>query len=63
MAENSLPLKTRRLIAPLLTFIIVIVLALLIGAIAVAITGKSPLLAIQELFRAQLVHKQVWRQL
>jgi general nucleoside transport system permease protein len=54
MAENSLPLKTRRLIAPLLTFIIVIVLALLIGAVAVAITGKSPLLAIQELIQGAI---------
>ena len=44
-------LTTRRFITPLLTILIVVVLALMIGAIAVLIAGKSPLLAIQELIQ------------
>src|SRR6185503_16959339 len=51
MSEKSLSLTTRRFITPLLTFLIVVALALLIGAVAVLITGKSPLLAIQELIQ------------
>jgi simple sugar transport system permease protein len=41
----------RNLLVPIVAFVILIVIALLIGAIAVAITGKSPLLAIQELIQ------------
>jgi len=51
MPEKSFMLTTRRFITPLLTVLIVVVLALMIGAIAVLIAGKSPFLAIQELIQ------------
>ncbi len=54
MPEKSFILSTRRFITPLLTILIVVVLALTIGAVAVLITGKSPLLAIQELIQGAI---------
>jgi ABC-type uncharacterized transport system permease subunit len=47
LAEKSF--ASRRSLTPILTFLILVALALLIGAVAVALAGKSPLLAIQEL--------------
>jgi simple sugar transport system permease protein len=51
MSEKSFMLTRRRFVTPFLTILIVIALALMIGAVAVLITGKSPLLAIQELIQ------------
>lgn len=51
MLNKSFLPMTRRFATPLLTTLIVIILALLIGAIAVLVSGKSPFLAIQELIQ------------
>lgn len=54
MIEKSIVPTTRRILIPIATLLIVIILALSIGAIAVLVTGKAPLLAIQELIQGAI---------
>jgi ABC-type uncharacterized transport system permease subunit len=53
-ANPSSPLSLRRLLVPGVTVLILAGFALLIGAFAVALAGKSPLLALQELVQGAL---------
>src|SRR5689334_14228103 len=54
MTEKSLIPTTRRILIPIVSLLIVIILALSIGAMAVLVTGKAPLLAIQELIQGAI---------
>lgn len=51
MTEKAFILTPRRILIPIVTLLLVVILALAIGAIAVLVAGKSPVLAIQELIQ------------